>query len=779
MINNNNQEAFIETFKNNLKKDARTVSVATLLSDRYLKRIKYDPYYQRNYVWEKDKQSFFIESVVLGTEIPPLVFYKSGMRVEVIDGRQRFETLKRFKEDDFALHLSGLLELQALAKKTFSKLNSDIQQLFLNTKIRIFEFEVVGMPVLDPVIEDKIKKEIFRRYNSGITPLNQSEVDNAKYDSDTFSDYFKHELKENEDLYNKINKCFFYNSDKIKNELIVDMVTFLRKSLILSSLPITRYADSGKNFFLDLLYDNYIGNARENEQCIEDDIKKMLEQIHDITAYIEISSGNAYECLLWGIRILNNENIPFDISKHAQILNEHYKNNLHIYQTDSDHYYGNIVARFTDTANLLNKLSGFEFKMYLRSSDFKHKINSLKQTEKDAELTMDRLASLRINKPSPASKPIDQVMADLASYYYLIRPSYQRQEKISIKKASSIIESILLGIKLPPLFIYVRKDGIREVIDGQQRLLSIIGFLGRSYINEEGIKVHSINHNFKLKELRILKHYNGKRYSDILSEVEDTILDFDLDEIEISQDLNEDFEATDLFIRLNSKPYPIKPNTFEMWNSIVDKDVIQLIREITAKYVSWFYIKAPDDSEDTRKDRMQNEELITILSYLCYNNIKTGDITRVLGFYPRMEKFTCRLKTKYSLTDLLESFEFKPTEKELFLKSINKTESIIKLIKDVLLEDNATKESFNAILNIKNLQRFSRSYQEFYILWIMLYDLSIQSAMVHKTDIINDLRNMFSLLKNIDDKTVDTEYVEQFLSKLKSLGEKYKKFSTQ
>ena len=175
MINNNNQEAFIETFKNNLKKDARTVSVATLLSDRYLKRIKYDPYYQRNYVWEKDKQSFFIESVVLGTEIPPLVFYKSGMRVEVIDGRQRFETLKRFKEDDFALHLSGLLELQALAKKTFSKLNSDIQQLFLNTKIRIFEFEVVGMPVLDPVIEDKIKKERgIRNYEKEIVIISIS-----------------------------------------------------------------------------------------------------------------------------------------------------------------------------------------------------------------------------------------------------------------------------------------------------------------------------------------------------------------------------------------------------------------------------------------------------------------------------------------------------------------------------------------------------------------------------------------------------------------------------
>lgn len=168
--------------------------------------------------------------------------------------------------------------------------------------------------------------------------------------------------------------------------------------------------------------------------------------------------------------------------------------------------------------------------------------------------------------------------------------------------------------------------------------------------------------------------------------------------------------------------------------------------------------------------------MITILSYLCYNNIKTGDFTKVLGFYPRMEKFTCRLKTKYNLTELLESFEFKPTEKELFIKSIHKTENVINLIESVLLDNNATKESFNAILNIKNLQRFSRSYQEFYILWIMLYDLSAQSAMEHKIEIMSDLKEMFSLLKNINDYSVDTEYVERFILKLKSLSTKYKTY---
>ena len=41
-------------FKYQLKKDARTVSVATLLSNRYLKRIRYNPYYQRNYVRVSD-----------------------------------------------------------------------------------------------------------------------------------------------------------------------------------------------------------------------------------------------------------------------------------------------------------------------------------------------------------------------------------------------------------------------------------------------------------------------------------------------------------------------------------------------------------------------------------------------------------------------------------------------------------------------------------------------------------------------------------------------------
>ena len=775
------QEKFVEIFKNNLKKDARTVSIDTLLSDRYLNRITYDPYYQRNYVWQKDKQSFFIESVILGTEIPPLVFYKSGMKVEVIDGRQRFETLKRFKEDDFALNILGLLELQALAKKTFSKLNPDIQRVFLNTKIRIFEFEVVGMPNVDASIEDKIKKEIFRRYNTGITPLNQTEVDNAKYDSDELSDYLKCILKSDNIQFDRINKYFFKNSVKVKNELIVDMVTFLRKVLVLNQLPIARYADtSEKTLILDLIYDNYIANIENIDGKEFENISSALfSQINESINILEVENIYIYECLLWGISILKNENINFDIQKHASEIISHYSRNKGKYSTENDHYYANIISRFTDTTELLNRITNFNFKQYIRSNEFKDKLSQLRQTEKDAEITIEKLSDLRINKPAPASKPIEQVIRDLESNFYMVRPTYQRQEKITIKKASSIIESILLGIKLPPIFVYVREDGIREVVDGQQRLLSILGFLGKQYVNEEGVKTFAKINNFKLRDLRILKDLNGEKFSTIRGQYEDTILDFDIDEIEISYELNKSFEPTDLFIRLNSKPYPIKPNTFEMWNSIVDKDVIQAIKEVTNEHIKWFYIKSPEFTEDgKRTDRMQNEELVTILSYLCFNTLsnENSDVNKVLGFYPRLEKFTCRLKNKTGLSEILEGFEFKPSDKEFFLRSIKKTNEIINLISE-LLDNKPTKESFNSILNIKNIQRFSRSNQELYIIWIMFSELSLVAAQKHKKEIFNDIKTMLSLLKNINEEVVDANYVDNFLTKLKTVTTKYKSFS--
>ena len=54
----------------------------------------------------------------------------------------------------------------------------------------------------------------------------------------------------------------------------------------------------------------------------------------------------------------------------------------------------------------------------------------------------------------------------------------------------------MLGIKIPPIFVFKRNNNVSEVADGQQRLLSIIGFLGRSFIDERGDECYSRKNGF-------------------------------------------------------------------------------------------------------------------------------------------------------------------------------------------------------------------------------------------------------------------------------------------
>ena len=61
------------------------------------KEIDYEAPYQRNYVWNEEKATFFIESILLGVEIPALILFvhtSNKKKLEVIDGRQRYETIK-------------------------------------------------------------------------------------------------------------------------------------------------------------------------------------------------------------------------------------------------------------------------------------------------------------------------------------------------------------------------------------------------------------------------------------------------------------------------------------------------------------------------------------------------------------------------------------------------------------------------------------------------------------------------------------------------------------
>jgi len=55
--------------------------------------------------------------------------------------------------------------------------------------------------------------------------------------------------------------------------------------------------------------------------------------------------------------------------------------------------------------------------------------------------------------------------------------------------------------------------------------------------------------------------------------------------------MNNNFDPIDLFIRLNYKPYPIKIDSFEMWNSYISRELIDNIKDVFNNNKDWFYFR--------------------------------------------------------------------------------------------------------------------------------------------------------------------------------------------
>ena len=90
-----------------------------------------------------------------------------------------------------------------------------------------------------------------------------------------------------------------------------------------------------------------------------------------------------------------------------------------------------------------------------------------------------------------------------------IHPEFQRFYRWSDEQKSRLIESLLLGIPIPSVFVSQRDDGVWDVIDGLQRLSTIFQFVGRLK-DESGNLVEPLI----LKKTKYLPSLEGKRWDD-------------------------------------------------------------------------------------------------------------------------------------------------------------------------------------------------------------------------------------------------------------------------
>lgn len=107
-----------------------------------------------------------------------------------------------------------------------------------------------------------------------------------------------------------------------------------------------------------------------------------------------------------------------------------------------------------------------------------------------------------------ARYPLDSISAMLKSGKYDLNPEYQRRKRWTVEQQSKLIESFIINVPIPPIFIYEVSYANYEVMDGLQRLTAISEFY---------------NDEFKLQGLEEWSELNGKRYSELPKTVKEGI----------------------------------------------------------------------------------------------------------------------------------------------------------------------------------------------------------------------------------------------------------------
>lgn len=114
-------------------------------------------------------------------------------------------------------------------------------------------------------------------------------------------------------------------------------------------------------------------------------------------------------------------------------------------------------------------------------------------------------------------------------------PEYQRNFVWDFIRQSRFIESVLLGLPIPYIFT-ADSDGRLEIVDGSQRLRTLVAF---------------VNDNLVLRDLEILTDLNGFRYSDLTRSRQRKLLNSTIRMISLSDKSDEDVRFM-MFERINT-----------------------------------------------------------------------------------------------------------------------------------------------------------------------------------------------------------------------------------
>ena len=205
---------------------------------------------------------------------------------------------------------------------------------------------------------------------------------------------------------------------------------------------------------------------------------------------------------------------------------------------------------------------------------------------------------------------VKEIVTLVQDHVINIAPTYQRKFRWDDERQSALIESILLGIPVPSLFMATNSDGTWEVIDGVQRISTLLNFI----LSEDDPIRRLIGHEcpLKLKGLRKLKSFEGALFSDFIGSLKYDFLLKPLKVITLS-DKSDKLVRFDLFERLNTGGVILSDQ--EIRSCIFRGEFNNFLKEMAENDNFKRVVKIPKNAE---VDGSREELVLRFFAYLLY-----------------------------------------------------------------------------------------------------------------------------------------------------------------
>ncbi|NBE56088.1 DUF262 domain-containing protein [Streptomyces boluensis] len=237
-----------------------------------------------------------------------------------------------------------------------------------------------------------------------------------------------------------------------------------------------------------------------------------------------------------------------------------------------------------------------------------------------------------------------------------IHPEFQRIFRWGIQQQSRLIESVFLGIPIPPIFVAARKDGVWDVVDGVQRLSTLFRFMGALRKDDGDLDApEPLTSGDYLKSLEGVVWNESLTPSDgenstALSEAQQRFFKRARLDFQIVEHTSDEQAKFDLFQRLNSGAHLSEQEARNCLAVMLDPTFFRWLQQLA---------QGPEFAQTVSISERQEEEAYGVELALRYLSIVTAQRSGLSGLADVGEFLTSRMRSFIDSSDFDRDFEQK------------------------------------------------------------------------------------------------------------------------